>query len=199
MQSGLSQETFELRPSSRGVRWRSLCGVLGIAPAGAALRDVLRSGLGGCVAIAAIVYFCDRFASGQSASLLVASMGASAVLLFALPHGPLSQPWAVIGGHGCSALVGVACAALVSNLPLAGALAVGSSIALMMLLRCVHPPGGATALSAVIGGPTVHALGLRYVFTPVLLNALVIVSVAVAFNAVLGGRRYPAYFSGKQP
>jgi CBS domain-containing membrane protein len=180
------------------VRWQSVWGVLGVEPARATLRDVLRSGLGGCVAIAAIVYFCDRFVGGQSGSLLVASMGASAVLLFALPHGPLSQPWAVLGGHGCSALIGVACAALIPDVSLAGALAVGSSIALMQVLRCVHPPGGATALSAVIGGPTVHALGLRYVLTPVLLNALVIVSVAVAFNSLLGTRRYPAYFAGKR-
>lgn len=197
MQTGTSDKGLELR-AGKELSWRSVWAMLGIEPARAALRDVMLSGLGGCVAIAAIVYFCDRFVSAQSGTLLVASMGASAVLLFALPHGPLSQPWAVIGGHVCSALIGVACASLVTNTPLAGALAVGSSIALMQVLRCVHPPGGATALSAVIGGPGVHALGLRYVLTPVLLNALVIVSVAVAFNAVLGSRRYPAYFAVKQ-
>jgi CBS domain-containing membrane protein len=193
------EQALATRDSSRELLWQALRGVLGVDPARAALRDVILSGLGGCVAITAIVYFCNRFVSDDSGALLVASMGASAVLLFALPHGPLSQPWAVIGGHGCSALIGVAWASLVSDVPLAAALAVGSSIALMQVLRCVHPPGGATALSAVIGGPAVHALGLRYVLTPVLLNAMVIVSVAVAFNTLLGSRRYPAFLGGKRP
>jgi CBS domain-containing membrane protein len=195
MGTGVEENALAIRPS----RWHSIRGMLGVDPARAALRDVIVSGFGGCVAIAAIVYFANRFVGEpQSGALLVASMGASAVLLFALPHGPLSQPWAVIGGHGCSAIVGVACATLVSDLPLAAALAVGSSIAVMQVLRCVHPPGGATALSAVIGGPTVHALGMRYVLTPVLLNAMVIVSVAVAFNTLLGSRPYPVFFAGKR-
>jgi CBS domain-containing membrane protein len=197
--TGTGEKSLASRAAIRDLRWLLLRGVLGIAPSGVGLREVAVSGFGGCVAIAAVVYICGRFAGAQSGTLLVASMGASAVLLFAVPHGPLSQPWAVLGGHGCSALIGVGCAALISDVPLAGALAVGASIALMQVLRCVHPPGGATALSAVIGGPAVHALGLRYVLTPVLLNAMVIVGVAVAFNSLLGVRRYPAFFAGKQP
>jgi CBS domain-containing membrane protein len=199
MGTGADENSLAIR-ASKDALWHSVRGLLGVDSSRAAVRDVLVSGLGGCVAIAAIVYFCNRFVGApQAGALLVASMGASAVLLFALPHGPLSQPWAVIGGHGSSAVVGVAWATLVSDLPIAAALAVGSSIALMQVLRCVHPPGGATALSAVIGGPTVHALGMRYVLTPVLLNAMVIVSVAVAFNALLGSRPYPAFLAGKRP
>jgi CBS-domain-containing membrane protein len=126
-------------------------------------------------------------------------MGASAVLLFAVPEGPLSQPWAVVGGHLFSAVVGVLCAHLVVDPLLASAIAVGAAIGAMQVLRCVHPPGGATALSAVVGGPAVHALGMQYVLTPVLLNAAVIVAVAVAFNGLLGKRRYPAYLAQRRP
>src|SRR5688572_7985864 len=169
--------------------------VLGVGPARARAADAFVSGLGGCVAIAVIVLVCRHFIGVEGAGLLVASMGASAVLLFVLPEGPLSQPWAVIGGHVSSALVGVTCASLVSDPLVAAALAVGGAIGVMQLLRCVHPPGGATALSAVVGGPAVHALGMSYVLTPVLLDAALIVAVAVVFNGLLGKRRYPAYFA----
>jgi CBS domain-containing membrane protein len=169
--------------------------ILGVGPARVKGWEALVSGLGGCVAIAVIVLVCRHFLGVDGAGLLVASMGASAVLLFVLPEGPLSQPWAVVGGHFSSAVVGVLCASVVSEPLFAAALAVGGAIGVMQLLRCVHPPGGATALSAVVGGPAVHALGMRYVLTPVLLDAVLIVAVAVVFNGLLTRRRYPAYFA----
>lgn len=134
----------------------------------------------------------------EAALLIVASMGASAVLLFAVPHGPLSQPWSLIGGHGISALIGVTCAMVVPNLYIAAALAVGLAIGAMHYLRCIHPPGGATALSAVIGGPAVHALGYQFVLTPVLLNAAIILATAVAVNGFFAWRRYPAVLGRKK-
>lgn len=176
---------------SRISRLQQTARLLGVAPSGGRPFEALWSGLGGCVAMATIVFVSRSFV-GDGAGLLVASMGASAVLLFAVPHGALSQPWAVLMGHVCSAVVGVLCAALVPEPLLAAALAVGSAIGLMQLLRCVHPPGGATALSAVVGGPAVQALGFQYVLTPVLLNALIILAVACAFHAFPLGRRYPA-------
>jgi CBS domain-containing membrane protein len=174
-------------------------GVLGIGLHPIRWRDAVFSGVGGCVAIAAIFGVCRTFVGMEGAGLLVASMGASAVLLFALPEGPLSQPWAVIGGHTSSAVVGVLCASGVADPLFAAALAVGAAIGVMQLLRCVHPPGGATALSAVVGGSGVQALGMNYVLTPVLLNAVIIVAVAVAFNALLARRRYPAYLARTAP
>jgi len=128
----------------------------------------------------------------DATALVVSSMGASAVLLFAVPHGQMSQPWAVIGGHVISALIGVACARWVPGPVLAGALAVGLAIGAMHYLRCLHPPGGATALTAVIGGPAVHALGFGFLLAPVLLNVAIILATAVAVNAVFAWRRYPA-------
>jgi CBS domain-containing membrane protein len=128
----------------------------------------------------------------EATLLIVGSMGASAVLLFAVPHGTLSQPWSLIGGHGVSALIGVTCALFIPNLWLAAALAVGLAIGVMHYLRCIHPPGGATAITAVIGGPAVHALGYQFVLTPVLLNVVIILATAIGVNAFFSWRRYPA-------
>jgi len=119
-------------------------------------------------------------------------MGAATVLLFAVPHGPLSQPWPLFGGNLISALVGVLCAQFISDIYIAAAMAVAVAVILMYYLKCIHPPGGATALSAVVGGPAVSALGFQYIITPVLLNVIIIFSVAVLFNFPFKWRRYPA-------
>lgn len=130
--------------------------------------------------------------SGLAATGIIASIGATCVLVFAVPHGPLSQPWPVLGGHIVSAFVGVSCALWLSPIWLAASLAVGLSILAMFYLRCLHPPGGATALIAVVGGDAVHQLGYQFLLMPVLLNVLVVLAVAVGLNWVLHTRRYPA-------
>jgi CBS domain-containing membrane protein len=101
------------------------------------------------------------------------------VLLFAVPHRPLSQPWALVGGHMVSAVIGVACASLDTALFIASALAVALASGAMYDLRCIHPPGGATA---VAGGESVHARGFHYLVTPVLINVSIILLVAIVFN-----------------
>jgi len=152
----------------------------------------LLSALGGFLGIYGVLQISLHFVGIEAAVLIVASMGASAVLLFAVPHGPLSQPWPLIGGHMVSAIVGVSCARLIPDTLVAAALAVSLAIAVMHYLRCIHPPGGATALSAVVSGASVQALGYQFVLTPVLLNVLVIFLVAVIFNYPFAWRRYPA-------
>jgi CBS-domain-containing membrane protein len=147
---------------------------------------------GGLIGILAVLWLSHYWMGAHGGVLAVASMGASAVLLFAAPHGALSQPWPVFGGHLVSAAIGVTCAHWLGHEPmLAASLAVALSIAGMYTLRCLHPPGGATALYAVLGGETVHALGYGYVFSPVLLNVVVLLAVAVAFNYPFAWRRYP--------
>ncbi|MEZ5541295.1 MAG: HPP family protein [Pseudomonadota bacterium] len=153
----------------------------------------LVSALGGGVSILAILLVSAQHLDPRTAVLIVPSMGASAVLLFAVPHGALSQPWNVFGGHLVSALIGVTCYQLVPHTIAAASLAVGLAIGAMHYLRCIHPPGGATALAAVIGGETTHALGYRFALTPVLENVLVILAVAVLFNYLFKWRRYPAW------
>lgn len=156
------------------------------------------SGIGALLGIVAVyVITCWAFpgqASGVVGSLLmVTSMGASAVLLFAVPQGALSQPWAVVGGHLFSAFIGVSCQKLFPGHAWTAAVAVGLAVLGMHYLRCIHPPGGATALAAVIGGPELHALGYHYLLAPVLINVVAILSMAVAFNAMFPWRRYPAH------
>ena len=147
---------------------------------------------GGLIGILAVLWVSHYWMAGHGGVLAVASMGASAVLLFAAPHGALSQPWPVFGGNLVSALIGVTCARWLGHEPmLAASLAVSLSIAAMYGLRCLHPPGGATALYAVLGGETVHTLGYSYVLSPVLLNVVVLLAVAVAFNYPFAWRRYP--------
>lgn len=120
----------------------------------------------------------------------VAPVGASAVLLFGVPASPLAQPWAIVGGNTLSALAGVTVSQLIPNPAIACGVAACLAILLMFQLRCLHPPGGAVALTAILGGPTVNQLGYHFVLTPVLLNSLTLALLAILFNN-LAGRRYP--------
>jgi len=151
------------------------------------------SAIGGFMAILCVLLVSRWFIGSPGAGILVASMGASAVLLFAVPHGQLSQPWAVLGGHVISAIIGVSCAQVIANELLAASAAVGLAVGAMYYLRCIHPPGGATALSAVIGGQATQALGYQYVITPVLINVAVILVIAFLYNYLFTWRRYPVY------
>ena len=159
--------------------------------AGANLCDRLVTSLGALAGIALTYLFSAVLLhSSVPLPLLVAPMGASAVLVFAVPASPLAQPWPVVGGNVVSALVGVATARLVPTVPVAAGLAVGGAIAAMSLLRCLHPPGGAAALTAVIGGPAVAAAGYRFAFEPVGINALVLTTAGLVFHR-FSGHSYP--------
>lgn len=150
------------------------------------------SAVGGLLGVFVIILISQHFLGLSQAAGLVASMGASAVLVFAVPHGPLSQPWPVVAGHTVAAFIGVACARWIPLPLLACAVAVAVAIISMHYLRCIHPPGGATALTAVIGGESIQSLGFQYVLTPVLLNVLTLVLIAMVFNYAFHWRRYPA-------
>lgn len=153
--------------------------------------EILASTLGGFIGIFLISIISFHFTGASGTALIVPSMGASAVLVFAVPHGKLSRPWALFGGHLISAFMGVLCYQLVPDLFLAAGLAVGLAIGAMHLLNCIHPPGGATALAAVIGGSAINALGFEYILVPVLLNTVIIFITAFVFNGFFPWRRYP--------
>lgn len=125
-----------------------------------------------------------------AAAWLMAPMGASAVLLFGVPASPLAQPWAIVGGNLAAALIGVSCSQLIGTPVFAAAAAIFLAIAAMFALHCLHPPSGAVALTAVLGGPQVHAAGYGFVVAPVALNTALLVVVALIYNN-LSGRRYP--------
>lgn len=147
----------------------------------AALGAALGIGLTGWVA---------ALSGGQHVALLLAApIGASAVLVFAVPSSPLAQPWPVVGGCVVSTLVGFAVAALLGHGAIPAGLAVGLAILVMSLLRCLHPPGGACALLAVLGS-AVYDQGIGFALMPMGLNALLLVLAGIAFHRV-SGHSYP--------
>ena len=154
--------------------------------------EKLVASLGGAIGITLIAFISFQFTGASGAALIVPSMGASAVLVFAIPHGKLSQPWPLIGGSLVSAIIGVTCYKFIPDPYIAGGIAVGAAIGVMHLLGCIHPPGGATALVAVIGGPAITDLGYDYVVMPILLNVMIIFIIAIVFNSIFPWRRYPA-------
>jgi len=153
--------------------------------------EKLLSSLGALFGILGVMLVSRTFMDPHSAMLVVASMGASTVLLFAVPHSPLSQPWPVFGGHVLSAAVGVSTVSLIQDPLLAAPVAVALAVGVMYYTRCLHPPGGATALAFVLGSDQLHAMGFAFLVTPVLINVLVLLGVAIFFNAPFEKRRYP--------
>jgi CBS domain-containing membrane protein len=154
----------------------------------------IRAVAGALVGLFVTAMFSDMLSTAGPGGLvplaLVAPMGASAVLLFCVPASPLAQPWSVIGGNTISALIGIVCMKLIGVPMIAAPVAGAIAIFVMFLLRCLHPPSGAVALTAVLGGPAVHAAGFTFAFMPVCLNSTLIVLAALVFNN-LTGRRYP--------
>jgi CBS domain-containing membrane protein len=144
-------------------------------------RSVLGAGLG--ILIAAAI---SRFFAAPDAIWLVAPLGASAVLVFAVPASPLAQPWAVVVGNTLSAAIGIACVRFIGDPALAGCIAVALAIAAMMATRSLHPPGGAMALFAVLG----HSTDFGFALFPALTNSLLLVLAGIGYNTVTN-RRYP--------
>jgi len=147
--------------------------------------------LGGGFGIFATGYLMHLWlGSGTGLPLLIAPIGASAVLLFAVPASPLAQPWAIIGGNTISALCGIFWIKVLGDPAYAACLAVGTAIALMSLARCLHPPGGACAVVGATGGPAVLAAGWSFALVPVAANCVLLVALGVLYNAAMRGN-YP--------
>lgn len=156
--------------------------------AGANLRDRLLACTGALAGIALTGLICGFAATdGQQALWLVPPMGASAVLLFAVPASPMAQPWPAIGGNTLSALVGLLVAHTMPLSALSAGLAVGAAIGLMSLLRCLHPPGGAAALVGLFAGAS---SSYAFPLLPVGLNAVVLVASAWVYHR-FSGHSYP--------
>jgi len=124
--------------------------------------------------------------------MIIASMGASAIILFFIPGSPLAQPWPFVGGQLISAVVGVACALNIPEVSTAAATAVGSSILLMLLTRCLHPPGAATSLAPIMAGNSITSLGYSFVIVPVAINVFSMLILAIIINRWIMERDYPS-------
>jgi CBS domain-containing membrane protein len=158
--------------------------------AGANWRERGIAGLGAALGIGLTGWGAALLGGQHTLLLLAAPIGASAVLVFAVPASPLAQPWPVIGGCMLSTLVGFGVASLLGHGAVAAGVSVGLAILLMSLLRCLHPPGGACALLGVLGGPAVLAHGLDAMLLAVGLDALLLVLAGLAFHRV-SGHSYP--------
>lgn len=155
-------------------------------------EEILWSWIGAFLGIGAAGLASGLLLERHDLTLMVGSMGASAVLVYGAPRSPLAQPRNLVGGHLLSAIVGVACWKLLHPYPwLAAAVAVATAIALMHATRTLHPPGGASALIAVIGSPEVHDLEFVYALVPCTLAPLLLLAVALVVNNVPRTRRYP--------
>jgi CBS-domain-containing membrane protein len=159
------------------------------------MAEVFWSWLGAFLGIAAVALIHFRILGNTGLVMIIGSFGASAVLIYGAINSPLAQPRNLLGGHLISALVGVASYQLLPTEPwLASAIAVATAIALMQLTSTLHPPGGATALIAVIGGPEIHALGFLYALVPAASGALLMLVIALLVNNIPAGRRYPQFW-----
>ena len=147
--------------------------------------------LGALVGIALTGLVCGCvFGNDAHLPLIVAPMGASAVLLFAVPTSPLAQPWSIIGGNTISAMMGIVAAQLIHDPFIAIGVGVALAIGAMSFTRSLHPPGGAAALTAVLGGPVVAGWGFLFPFVPVALNSCILVGFGILFHR-LCKRSYP--------
>jgi len=122
---------------------------------------------------------------------LIGSFGASAVLIYGVINSPLAQPRNLIGGHVVCAIIGVSVSYIIHEMWLAAALAVSLSIVAMQITKTLHPPGGATALTAIIGSAKVKNLGYLYVISPIFTGVLILFTVALIFNNITPHRSYP--------
>ncbi|MFG0463324.1 HPP family protein [Pseudomonas putida] len=159
------------------------------APLNIPPKEWLRAGIGALLGLF-LAGWLTSMAYGPSIALhLLGPLAASAVLVFAVHSGPLAQPWPVLGSYALAGAVGLAMREGFGPELWVAAAALGISILVMCLLRCLHPPGGGVAVSAVLADTGLTAMG-DHLLEPVLLNALILVSVAIAYNR-LTGVRYP--------
>ena len=160
-------------------------------PVQAPFAEKLRSGLAGGLAIFLLAWGLHFLAQPPVTLLLLGSMGASAVLLYAVPHSPLAQPWNLVGGHLFSAICGGLSMAYIGDPFLAAGVAVGSAIFLMYILNCLHPPGAATALTLVLGASQFQLIGLLGTASIVVANTLIMLILALLINNAIPRRYYP--------
>lgn len=206
----MSRESGQSAPTSGWVAyWRKWRGRGHGSPPRVSWVEVFWSGLGGVFGLMAVGAFALAF-TGVDRILIIGSIGASAVLLFGAIRSPLAQPRNLVGGHALSALIGVTVHLLLVREAAAPgvflaiepfiisiatpALAVGLSIAVMHATRTLHPPGGATALVAVIGSAKIHAMGYWFVLFPGILAPLILLLIALVFNNLVPKRAYPEFW-----
>jgi len=166
----------------------------GKSPPRVGVSEIIHSWVGAVCGVSAVAYVSAEFLHGTDYTLIIGSFGASAVLIYGAINSPLAQPRNFVGGHVLSACVGVASWQLIHPEWIAAAVAVATAIAVMHLTKTLHPPGGATALIAVIGSAKIHALGWMYVLVPVASGVLLMLMIALVCNNIPRNRQYPQFW-----
>ena len=178
--------------------WAKILDYIGVEILPRNYTEKALSTIGAFVAIMVVYFIANTMMEPGAAILIVASMGATAVLLFSLPHAAVSQPWPVFAGQVLCALIGVFVGKHVADPLLAAPLAVALCTLFMFFGRCIHPPGAASALTAVFATDGIREMGYSFALAPVALNAIVLILMAIAFNAPFAWRRYPSGWHRKQ-
>ncbi len=167
----------------------------GQSPPTVSLSEIIWSWTGAFCGIMPVAFLNYNLFGKTDMVFIIGSFGASAVLIYGAVRSPLAQPRNFIGGHIISAIIGVAIYKLFNaNIWLASSLSVATAIAAMHVTKTLHPPGGATALIAVIGSQKIHNLGFYYVFVPVGAGALIMLIVALLVNNLCKTRKYPEFW-----
>lgn len=165
------------------------------SPPVVSLHEIVWSWVGAFLGIAVVSYINFTIFKGTDLVMVIGSFGASAVLIYGAIKSPLAQPRNFIGGHIISAIIGVTIYKIFpSQIWLASSLAVATAIAIMHATKTLHPPGGATALIAVIGSSKIHSLGYLYVIMPVGTGVVILLVVALLINNIPKNRRYPDFW-----
>ncbi len=164
-------------------------------PPGVGLSEIVLSWMGAFLGVSAVALVFYGFFRDANMVMMIGSFGASAVLVFGGIRSPLAQPRNLVGGHVLSAVVGVAAFHLLpGQVWLAAPLGVATAIGVMQATKTLHPPGGATALIAVVGGSQIHDLGYSYAIAPVGLGAIIMLAVALVVNNIPHNRKYPEFW-----
>ena len=164
----------------------------GKSPSRVSLSEIMWSWIASLIGVGAIAYLEHFFFKENDLVLIIGSFGASAVLVFGAIESPMAQPRNLIGGHIIPATIGVASYQLMHNhIWLAAAIAVATAIAAMHASKTLHPPGGATALIAIIGSDKIHNLGYMYILIPAGSGALIMLVIALLINNIPKSRKYP--------
>lgn len=171
--------------------WRRGLRALGPAVGPGNLREALRAGIGALIGLGVVgLFVLSPQVDLRLGLYMIAPFGASSVLLFAVPNSPLAQPWSAVVGNTSAALIGVASCLLIADPALRIALAVGGAIIATILLRAVHPPAGAVAMTAAMSPDVINELGFRFALTPVAAGTALLVAIAMLYARVTG-RHYP--------
>lgn len=148
--------------------------------------------VGAFMGIGLITFFQSRIVDDVENIFLIGSFGASSVLVYGSIQSPLAQPRNLVGGHLVSAICGVSAYKLFPDMIwMSAPFAVAFSIVLMQVTKTLHPPGGATALIAIIGSEKIKHLGYWYVISPVFTGCIIMLLVALVFNNITSHRSYP--------